>query len=92
MKLVYDPQNATMSYGFFKCAVCGSEFYGGGRAMHKDGCSSTNYDTCEYHFGDKQVKAARKAATSFGDDWSWYGVSWKDILSQFPELAGGGDV
>lgn len=87
MKLVYDPENATMSYGFYVCLACESEFYGGGHALHYKGCSETGYENCEYHFGDKQVsEVLRSCKILKNDNHQWYGISKVDLLREFPEL------
>lgn len=85
-KLVYDPERATVSYGFYVCPECEASFYGGGKALHKAGCSNNDYASCEYHFGDAQVKDVIKKGEKYGPDFSSYGITLNDLREQFPEL------
>lgn len=44
--------NATIeiSYGYYECPECGSTFYGGGRSIHRPGCTRTDYVGTTYHY------------------------------------------
>jgi hypothetical protein len=86
MKLIYDPTEATVSYGFYVCPECKSSFYGGGRALHNDGCSQSGYSNCHLHFGDEHVKMVLKLSETDGENNYWYGISKKDLIEQYPEL------
>ena len=44
-KVEYDPSNE-LTYPYYKCPQCGSAFYGGGKALHNNGCNLTGYDAC----------------------------------------------
>lgn len=50
MRIIKD-ESVTTFYGFFECPVCHSTFYGGGEALHKHGCTESNYDNCILHVG-----------------------------------------
>lgn len=52
--VVLDPEEEGI-YGFFRCQDCGSEFYGGGDAIHKRDCPrrETGYQGLEYVVGRK---------------------------------------
>ena len=68
---VYDPTEATLDYGFYRCIGCDKSFFGGGPSLHNQGCPYTteflgqrtadeaiaNY---EYHFGDVELAAVSR--------------------------------
>lgn len=54
VKLRYNPEHP-ISYGYYHCETCDSEFYGGGRALHADGCPEEGYKGCVYVFGMYQI-------------------------------------
>ena len=58
----------TMSYGSWRCPSCGSRFYGGGKAIHNDGCTQTGYGGCVQIVGDKAIAAIKAWAASRGAD------------------------
>ena len=59
----YDPANK-LGYGLFTCPDCGSEFYGGGPAMHDEGCSVKGYDGLTYSFGPKEMESIKSLGYS----------------------------
>ena len=44
----------------WECPECGNKFYGGGRAMHKKGCSKPDYSGPIYHYSRKEMEGALK--------------------------------
>lgn len=53
MRIIKD-ENATTTYGYFKCSICGAQFYGGGPAIHDlEECKNTSYDNCNYFVGPR---------------------------------------
>jgi len=40
----------SVSYGYWICPECGSEFAGGGSAIHKRGCSKKGYEGLMYQY------------------------------------------
>lgn len=44
------------SMGYWSCSECGSEFFGGGKAMHRKSCSKTGYTGLVYHYTQTEVK------------------------------------
>ena len=57
--IVFDPESE-ISYGWWECPECGNKFYWGGRAMHKKGCSKTDYSGLIYHYSRKEMEGALK--------------------------------
>lgn len=68
MALIYilDPTARILSYGYFRCPVCGKEFYGGGEALHENGCSIKDYDGLEYHYTQKELDTFAKSVWEKG--------------------------
>ena len=85
MKRVYD-ESVTVSYPLYVCPVCGSKFYGGGKAIHNPGCSETGHDNCEVHYGPKQVEEVKKIARKYGPERSWYGINLNMLIEDGIEL------
>lgn len=58
-QIQYDP-DVTVSYGEWECRGCGSQFYGGGKALHKASCHEfdTGYKACTFLFGDEAIAKA----------------------------------
>lgn len=84
--LVYDADH-TMSTGYWS-HDCGSEFFGGGEALHNPGCPIKDYEGCIYNFGPKEVERAKEWATTHDEDYPTpLGVVTVGILkAKFPEL------
>lgn len=53
MQKAYDPAH-TLTYGYWTCPTCESSFYGGGVALHNNGCTEEGYSACVYHFGPEE--------------------------------------
>lgn len=51
--LRYDPTHM-LTYGYWKCEMCSSSFYGGGPALHNRGCAETGYKSCAYVIGPNE--------------------------------------
>lgn len=88
--LKYDPEHG-MKYGCWTCDECGASFYGGGKSLHVKDCpvGSQGYESCNYHFGPKEVEVAKERAGSREDESvrAPLGcVSVKILKEQFPEL------
>lgn len=49
----YDPKHE-LTYGYWRCHTCEAEFYGGGPALHADGCPEHDYKACVYYFGPNE--------------------------------------
>lgn len=49
-------ESCEMSYGCWHCPKCGTAFYGGGPAIHKNGCELDGYAGLVYHFGPKELE------------------------------------
>ena len=83
LRLRYDPDH-TLSYGYFRCTCCRSEFYGGGHAIHAKDCAEQDrgYEACDYHFGPEQVQAVKKSDAK----WGWYGITLAELEAEFPHL------
>ena len=88
MELVYDPENSTMSYGFYRCPHCNAEFYGGGKALHERSCPKKDegYKVCEYHFGDKEVATVKRQHEILGDRAPRGHVNMTVLHEQFSHL------
>lgn len=87
IKLKYDPKE-DLSYGLFHCPECDSSFYGGGNALHRKGCSQTDYANCEYIIGPKVVQKVKEHAKERGENAGRFidGLSLKNIKEQLPEV------
>lgn len=50
--------DSTLSYGIWECPECGNKFFGGGKALHRDGCSKGEEGKGEegliYHYTPKE--------------------------------------
>jgi hypothetical protein len=53
MQIKYDAAHP-LTYGYWVCEKCKSNFYGGGPARHNTGCTETGYSACAYHFGPNE--------------------------------------
>jgi len=53
MNKAYDPDH-TLTYGYWTCPLCQANFYGGGPALHTNGCAERDYSKCVYHFGPNE--------------------------------------
>jgi predicted nucleic acid-binding Zn-ribbon protein len=40
--------------GYWECPECGSEFFGGGSAIHRKGCSKNGYEGLTYLYSQKE--------------------------------------
>lgn len=92
LRLVYD-ESVRVSYGLWVCRTCGSEFYGGGGAMHNKGCASESkgYTDCEFHFNLAQVfDILERAAKAEDYDKAlcdeYHNICLLDLQMEFPEL------
>lgn len=92
MKFAYDAAH-TLTYGYWTCAECEAEFYGGGVALHNTGCSQAkSYESCTYTFGPKEVQEAKDAALRNGRDdqpTPLGPLSLRVLKDQFPFLVAG---
>jgi len=52
----YDP-DIEVSYGYWKCPVCGIRAFGGGPMPHKAGCNVLGYDGIIYCYSPKELKS-----------------------------------
>jgi hypothetical protein len=61
----YDPES-TVSYGSWECPECGSSFYGGGPAIHKEECSKKagGYAGLTYLFSKSEADAILAGGTA----------------------------
>lgn len=85
MELEYDPEH-DLNYGMYRCKVCKSKFFGGGRAMHERSCTSQNYRDCVLIFGPKHIDEVKRVAAAVNDDEKWWGISLNDLKTHFPQL------
>lgn len=85
--MAYDPSHE-LSYGYWICKVCKSQFYGGGPAIHEKECTvrEDGYEHCIYVFGPKQVRMVQDCAQKYGDEWMWYGINLEFLKENFPGL------
>jgi hypothetical protein len=85
MKVEFNRDEPT-SYGCFRCPHCDARFYGGGKAIHMDGCTSSGYADCILMVGPKAVKGQREYAAKFGENSQHplTGFTVKDVEG-FPE-------
>ncbi len=89
MKIQYD-ETVTVSYGAYHCPECNAGFYGGGEALHKQGCADTSkgYENCIKLLGDKAIESIKASAQSLGEDWTGLSdVSLRMLREQLPEIA-----
>jgi len=87
MKLEFDPSHK-LSYCSYRCPECGIEFYGGGEAIHRKGCSQTDYANCVCVIGPNVVARVKVWAELHGDEChdSLNPLSLKDIRDQLPQV------
>jgi hypothetical protein len=69
----------------YRCPECKSQFFGGGRALHNEGCTKAGYSKCEILITPMFVEAIKQYAARFGDDAQSYGVSLNMLQEQLPE-------
>jgi hypothetical protein len=86
-KLEFDP-NHPVSYCKWRCPECGNVFYAGGRALHKEGCSQTDYSKCICIIGPKVVAHVKEWAESNGEDSlvPLSPINLRDIQQQLPHV------
>lgn len=65
VNIEYDSSHS-LSYGYWRCRECDNSFYGGGEALHKNSCSQSGYDSCNYCYGDAEIKRIKSYFVSFG--------------------------
>ena len=86
LKLEYNPEEDS-SVGFYRCPECRSEFFGGGRAIHRSTCTREGYDGITHVFGEKYIEKVVRYAKNCGDDDSnFWGVSLNDLRREFPDV------
>ena len=90
MKLTYDPKH-NVPYGYWTCDECNANFYGGGPALHSKDCPvrSQEYESCNYHFGPKEVEKAVECAAYNKDESARTPlgcISVKILKEKFPEI------
>ena len=69
-------------YPLYRCEECGSEFYGGGNALHLPGCSRAGYTETTVIFGPACVPWVRQSQ-ELGYE-TWCGVSIERLLACVP--------
>lgn len=81
--ITYKDASVTTTYGYYKCSICGAQFYGNGPAIHDlDACKNTEYLNCSYFVGPlcPEWDAAETIPVSF-DEWCYS----KQIKGNFKE-------
>jgi hypothetical protein len=58
--LIWDEQYL-VDYPVYRCPECKSGFFGGGKALHKKGCSIQGYAGCEQVVGPKVLEMAQNS-------------------------------
>jgi NAD-dependent SIR2 family protein deacetylase len=54
------------THGHWRCTECNSKFYGGGEALHRQNCSQKGYESCNYCYGDAEIKRISSLLSNFG--------------------------
>lgn len=92
LKTRFDKKHNKVSYPYYACEVCNNAFYGGGDAIHKEGCSEKGKNYSGYGpnvvmvFGPKQVEVVLEHAKDKGDDFDWYGITRGFLKRHYPQL------
>lgn len=85
--IVFDPA-LTVSYPAFKCPICQSKFFGGGKAIHQNGCPEHDYEKCHWLVGPKMINVAKQLIADGRGDESMpiCSITPNQVKSQLPAM------